>query len=128
MQNCQLKITTTVDGQSNTILRAGQMELSKTATLSYEEEGARVQIVLFEKGALLERFGEYALRLPLRVGETCAGTLSFGDSAGEILVKTLEIERIFGDADLEIRLHYELLFGEETQDMCLRIRAKEKRV
>ncbi len=128
VQNCQMKITTTVDGQSTTILRKGKMDVSDTIALAYEEEGAKVQITLRGREALLERFGEYDLRLPLRVGAQTTGSISFGGSAGEMPVQTLEIERIFDNADVEVRLRYRLLFGEEAQDMRLHIRAKGEKV
>ncbi len=125
MSICKLTVTTTVDGRKTQTVRMGKMERTgEGATLSYREENARVALTLDGKAALVVREGDYALRLPLRQGETQEGVLGVGGSEGKILVRAYRVEYAIEEKGVLAKLHYALLFGEDAQDMRLEIRAQ----
>ncbi len=121
MQACQIKISTAVDGEEKKIVRRGSISRGDEVVLQYEEENAKVKITLRNQRALLEREGEYGLRLPLEEGKTTEGALSLSGAHGDIPVHTQKVAYVFEEKGGEIELHYQLLFGEEKQDMRLRI-------
>ncbi len=124
MAICKLTITTSVDGVSNQTHRMGKIEISESEiVLSYREENARVCVALVGKSALVEREGDYLLRLPLEEGKVREGFLGVGGSEGEISVRTDSVEYAVEGSAFRASLRYGLLFGDETQEMRLEIRA-----
>ena len=60
MKKCRVTIITAVDGQENTIVREGEMQLSTaSAILIYREENAATRIYLEGEKANIERIGDY---------------------------------------------------------------------
>ncbi len=125
MRVCKLIVKTRVDGAEQKIVRMGKIEsLDDGTRILYKEENATVQMTLRENEAILEREGEYSLRLPLTKGERTVGVLDFAGSAGDISVETYEIAFEQGENCLNATLRYALLFGEEKQDMLVKIRGE----
>ncbi len=125
MQNCTLKITTTVDGETSEIVRGGKMELSACgAKLCYREENAVICMEFDGETVRIDRQGDYALRLLLRQNCLETGVLGLGGAQGEVKTFTHKIAYATAENGLTAQLHYNLLFGEEKQVMQLRILAK----
>ena len=128
MLDCKLTITTAVDGQETTLVRAGEIEiLDETVSLTYREESAQVRVSLQKREAIIERRGDYVLLLPLQEGKTLEGKIGLGESAGSVAVKTYHVKYSVERNIFKLALRYDLLFGEEIQKMQLRIRAQIKR-
>ena len=70
---------------------------------------------------MLERRGDYTLSLLLKQGEISNGKLGFGGSVGDIQVKANKVSYSIGKDSLLSSLHYDLIFGEEKQEMKLRL-------
>ena len=124
MQNCKITIISRTDGKETKTLRDGKIEISEgKILLAYAEENASTTMLLEGDGAKIRREGDYTLYLDLKNGETLEGTLGIGGSSGAILVKTRHVAYSVKQHSLLLNLQYELLFGEGTQTMSLRIRA-----
>ena len=125
MQACKITLTTSVDGKETQIVRTGSVLLSLSkALVCYREENAELTLIFQKEGVKLERRGDYALSLLLKQGETCDGTLSLGGSAGSIRARAQKISYSVGKDCLLATLHYDLIFGEESQEMKLRLYVK----
>lgn len=125
MQACKITLTTSVDGKEAQIVRTGSVSLSLSkAVVCYREENAELTLIFEKEGVKLERRGDYALSLLLKQGEISKGTLGFGESVGEIRVQAHKISYSVGKDCLLASLHYDLLFGEERQEMKLRLYVK----
>ncbi len=122
MKKCKVTITTTADGQENTITREGEMSLSAgAAVLRYREENALVCLSLQGACAEISRQGDYSLFLDLRQGETREGRIGIGGSEGEISTFAHKVAYSMGKDSLLVLLEYDLLFGGEAQKMKLRV-------
>ena len=122
MEKCKLTITTVADGQENTITREGEMDLSvQTAKVYYREENAAVYRQLEGETAIVERRGDYTLRLHLVRGETTQGELGIGGSSGEIQTLTRAVQYTIREKSMLISLKYDLIISGERQNMQLRI-------
>ena len=122
MKQCRLTITTTVDGQENVITREGEMELSVNAVkVYYREENATVYLQLQNEIAMVERCGDYSLRLHLIRGETTQGELGIGCVNGEIQTLTRAVQYSIREKSLLVSLKYDLIISGEKQSMQLRI-------
>ena len=125
VQACNFKITTTVDGQENTVLRSGQIEeLEDGFLLLYNEENAQVSIRLGKGFAVIERQGDYSLHILLKLGKTQEGLLGLGGSQGKVLVQTHHLKFGLDGRAFKLAAGYDLLFGEEKQKMRLHLRAQ----
>lgn len=128
MKSCNLTITTSVDGRETDFSCEGELFLSaRSATLRYTQANASVSLVLDGQTAKIERVGDYSLRLFLQNGEESVGILALGENDGEMKVFTHRIAYSIGQDSLLASLHYDLLFGEERQEMKLRILARLKK-
>ncbi len=124
MQICKVTITTTVDGESSKIVRMGKIDISKQEIrLFYREENAQCTVVLQGDCATVRREGDYSLRLELVQGKGSKGALCVGGSEGALDVYTEKLSYRIEENTLCAFLHYRLLFGEEAQDMQLRLDA-----
>ena len=122
MEQCRLTITTVVNGEESSILRVGKMKLMPlSAELSYKEENADIHLKVENNCAWIERQGDYTLFLPLKEQELRQGTIGIMGSEGEVGVFAHKISYSIGKNSLMLSLHYDLLFGDEKQEMKLRI-------
>lgn len=125
MKKCDLTITTTADGVENSITRKGEIELFVTsATVRYTEENAAVCIRLEGERAVIERQGDYSMRLELESGRRRFGTLGINGAEGEIETFTERIQYSIGKDSLLLSMRYDLLVGDEPQKMKIRLFAK----
>jgi len=128
MQACRLTIITKADEQETTFTHEGEMELSPTAvTLRYREENAEVFLRLQGETAMIERRGDYSLRLALVRGEMQPGEIGIGGSSGEILAYTHKIAYSVTKDSLLLSLRYDLIMGGEPQKMQLRLLSRFKK-
>ncbi len=125
MQACKITLTTSVDGKETQIVRTGSISLSLSQTLvRYQEENA-VLTLIFEKDSVkLERRGDYGLSLLLKQGEYSNGTLGLNGANGNMRVYAHKISYSIAKDSLLASLHYDLIFGEERQEMKLRLYVK----
>lgn len=127
MKACRLTIATTVDDTQTEISRDGCFSVAPLfAELRYNETNAVVSLVLENGVVQVQRTGDYSLRLTLKEGETHVGTLGINGSEGVLQVKTERVAYSTTATSLLLSLHYRLLMGDETQEMKLRIFAREK--
>ena len=125
MKKCRVTITTVVDGQENTIVREGEMELSTlTTTLIYREENASTRIRLENERAEIERIGDYTMRLNLIRGEMTEGEIGLGGSSGAIQSLTHRIQYSVTEKSLLLSLRYDLIISGEVQKMQIRLTAR----
>lgn len=125
MKRCQVTITTAVDDQETEFSCEGTLALSaRSATICYKEENASVSLVFDGETARVERNGDYCLQLFLKCGEENEGILGFGENAGQIKVYTHRVAYSIGRDSVLASLHYDLLFGTESQKMKLRVLAR----
>ena len=127
MQACRIIINTTVDGCETQTIREGEMLLtSLSATLVYREENAEVSVVLENGVAKIERLGDYALSLILQGEEITQGLIGLGNSQGEIQTYAYKVAYSIGKDSALAVLHYDLIIGQERQEMKLWLHAKLK--
>ena len=125
MLSCKITLTTAVDGKETQIVRTGSVFLSLCKSIvRYEEDNAELTLIFEKNGVKLQRRGDYALSLLLKQGEECGGTLGFGEAVGDIRVYAHKIGYSLGKDSLLASLHYDLIFGEERQEMKLRLYVK----
>lgn len=125
MKKCRVNITTVVDGQENSIVREGEMELSTlTTTLIYREENASTRIRLENERAEIERIGDYTMRLNLIRGEMTEGEIGLGGSSGVIQSFTHRIQYSVTEQSLLLSLRYDLIISGEVQKMQIRLTAR----
>ena len=120
-----LKIKTSTDSTETEIVRVGKVEETANGLiLRYHEETAEVEIRIYKERADLFRQGDYNLKLPLEQGKKTIGLLGLGGNEGEIEIFTREI--FVGNAQglMLVKLDYDLYFGQEKQEMKLRILIK----
>ena len=129
MEDCRLTITTMVNGEESNIIRRGTMQLLPlSAKLSYQDEDAIVHLQLDKNCAYIERKGDYTLSLHLVPEEQNIGHIGIMGSDGEIVVYTHKVAYSIGQDSLLLSLHYDLLFGEEKQEMKLRLLARYDKI
>ena len=128
MQACYLTITTTADGVETKVSKTAEMDLEiQSAKLRYQDEGALVNLSVQGECVTIERQGDYTLFLPLTRGETTVGKLGIGGSCGELRLYTHKVQYTITEESLLLLLRYDMLMGEETQEMSLRLLAKLKK-
>ncbi len=122
MKPCELTITTNVDGQENTIVRKGEIELSSSVVrIRYREENAIVDVRLQGETANVERQGDYTLKLCLERGKITNGEIGIGGAGGAIQTVTHKVAYSVTERSLLLSLQYDLVIGGEVQKMSLRI-------
>ncbi len=127
MQLCKMTLTTEVDGQKSEQIRMGKLEWTSIGVrLTYKEENAQVAVAVEKGEGRIERRGDYSLTLRLLEGKTTQGGIGLGGSEGEISVYTDRVDLEHKENAVNVVLQYRLLFGEESQDMRLRIQAQYK--
>lgn len=127
MKPCYLTITTTADGVETELSREGEIELSVNKTvLVYKEEQAIVRFTLQGERALVERQGDYSMRLCLERGKKCEGALGLGGAEGLIYTYTYRVAYSIGNNSLLASLRYDLLINDEPQEMKIRLLARLK--
>ena len=123
-KECVLRIKTITDSTETEIVRMGKVLQGKGLALSYQEEGAEVQILLSEGQAELFRKGDYTLKLSLVQGKKTLGSLGIGNNEGEVGIYTHEVFYATTQGMTLVKLQYDLFFGKEKQEMKLRIMIK----
>ena len=125
MKACKVTITTMADGQENTIVRDGEMELSASKiTLVYREPSAAVRMQLEGETAIVERMGDYTLRLHLSRGKITEGEIGIGGSSGPIQSFTHRVNYSATENSLLLALRYDLIISGDTQKMQLRLTSR----
>ena len=85
MQPCFLRIVTSADGEESVFSQYAEMELTPlSAVLRYTQGDGRVFLRVSREGVLVEREGDYALKLYLSEGQTTAGVLGDGGKSGNV--------------------------------------------
>lgn len=127
MQACYLTITTVADDVENKLSKDAEIDLGiQSAVLRYHEENAVVDLEVRGGNITIRRQGDYSLFLPLKNGETTLGTLGIGDSQGELRLYTHKVNYTINEESLLLLLQYDMIMGEETQKMKLRLHARLK--
>ena len=121
-----MTISTTVDGKESRTSCKAELELAPmTAVLCYHDENASVSLTLNGASLTIERRGDYGLYLPLTENAYTVGRLSIAGQDGEVKIYTERLAYTIGKSSLLLQLFYTLFFGEEKQEMRLRIRASQ---
>ena len=121
---CALRIKSIVDGQENIFSLDGKIEKSeKDIKLFYREEESESQVTFQDGKAWVDREGEYSLKLPLIEGLITQGTLGINGNSGNLDIFTHCIEYSLLNGKLSARLRYDILLGENAQEMELLIQA-----
>lgn len=126
MQVCKITLTTTVDGTETQIVKTGYASLSPLrSVVAYQEKNATITL-FFEKGNVkIERRGDYELFLLLEQDKLSTGEIGLGGALGKLQAHIHKISYSVGKASLLALLHYDLLFGDERQEMKLRVYVSE---
>ena len=128
MQNCFLTIETTTDGVVSTINRKGEMEKNDDGVFfRYREENALVSISLLKKQGRFVREGDYALYIPLKEKAQTVGKIGFGDSVGNVNVFCERFSYVVMNVGVLASIKYTLDFGNEKQEMQIRLTAREEK-
>ena len=127
MQEYKLTLSTTVDGNSTQISKTGQIEFDEgVLTLVYADEESQTTVKVEKGKAEVIRKGDYAMHLYLEEGKTKTGELQIATGKGEIQVKAHQVKcEVKADKAL-VTLLYDILFGEEKQEMQIRVLAIKK--
>ncbi len=119
-----MTIWTAVDQEENRFSCKAEMESSSlSAVLRYTQENSRTTIYVEENETRIEREGDYSMRLCLRENCRTQGVLSIGGNEGVLDVSTKRIAYTITKHSLLLQLEYALDFGNEVQQMRLRIKA-----
>ena len=125
MKECRLTITTQANGEENSIIRKGKILLSPlSAQIIYCEENAKVHLKLENNTVFIEREGDYTLSLFLEDDKQTVGKIGIGGSTGKIDVYANKVAYSISKDSVLLSLHYNLLFGEEKQEIKLRLLAR----
>lgn len=125
MKSCLITITTTVDGQETTMRCQGEIEfLQSSLRLCYQNDVSKTVLQLYDTSAEMHREGDYTLALRLEKGKRSEGSIGIGGAAGGIGTYTHNIQYTCNEKSCLALLHYQLIMGEEKQEMRVRIHAK----
>lgn len=126
MKKCSLTIITCADGQETNFSCEAEMELSPlSASLHYIQDGGDTVISFAERKVTIQRTGDYSILLNLEEGIIREGKLSIGSNDGNFQVISKKVSYAITDKSLLASFHYQLLFEGGTQDMKLRLNARE---
>ena len=128
MQACKFTIITSVDEKENPVIYDGKIDIGEAMVVLAYEEGASQICITLQKGiALIDRQGDYSLRLHLEEGKTKESGLGIGGAEGNILTKTHRVKYSFANNIFKLSLCYDLIFAEdEVQRMKLNLKAQIK--
>lgn len=127
MKACQLTITTVTDGKETHFTTAAQAEITAiNAKIEYMENDTQVLIEVEENTVKIFREGDYTLHLTVQEGVLTQGTLGIGGSNGALSVLGKKVNYSLQKDSLLLSMQYDLLFGDERQEMKIRLFAKEK--
>lgn len=124
MKKAKLTINTQVDNASETTASyEAEIELTEnTALLRYEEQGAKVTLVLKNGEIFIDRAGDYTFSLHLAEGQELPASLGILGSVGDIKTKTNSIQYSITERSFLLSIKYALIFtGNEKQEMKLRL-------
>ncbi len=125
MRASQITITTQADKEKTQVIRKGNIECTPTGIrLIYQEEHATVGLSFEKDTVTIERTGDYTMRLSLKKGETREGSLGIGGAEGRVQTYTSRLAYSLSETSFMLSLHYDLIIGEETQCMRIRLFAK----
>lgn len=129
IKKCDLTLKSIVDGAENLFCVEGRLEdRAGKFKVCYREDPAIVHIIFVAQGeANIDREGDYTLRLPLKQGELTQGELGINGNTGNLGVRTQSIEYTFTEDGLSAQLRYDLLLGDDVQEMDLQIQAKVRK-
>ncbi len=126
MQNGFLTIVTAVDGVESRISCKAEMELSPlSAVLRYSDENAIVEMRISGNAVGIKRDGDYSMHLFLEEGKRTKGGIAIAGNVGDLIAETERVVYTVGKNSLLMQLHYTLIFGEEKQDMRIRLNASQ---
>lgn len=129
MENCQVTITTIIDGNESQIIRHGEMETSVSEVkICYREENATVFLSTQNGRIEIERKGDYSLRLTLEQGKQSVGILGIGGAEGEVLTFAHQVAYSVSKNSVLMALKYDLIISGEIQEMKLRLLARFHKV
>lgn len=123
-----ITIVTTVEGKNETHRRKAEEAAFSPlfVLLRYREENGLVTLRFSKEETVMERRGDYSMRLRFVDGEVTCGSLGLGGNEGEVSVQTYGVSYTIKAHSFLALLRYALIFGEEKQEMSVRITAKEK--
>lgn len=125
MQKCRITIASVVDGRESEIVRTGEMESGGlTCKIIYQDGQATVEMLVKQGETIIVRKGDYDMRLTLREGETCVGTLGIMGTQGQVQTQTHKLCYSLTERSLLLSAQYDLLFETERQAMKIRLHAK----
>ena len=126
MEKCRLTIITKADEQENRLFVNGTMDVTTEEFLvCYDDDDANVRVAIRKEEVEIVRRGEYTLRLLLKAGERCKGSIGIANSEGEVETLTKSIACEYKADGLMLGLEYDLLIGAEPQKMKIRLLAKK---
>ena len=127
MKACRLTITTVTDGKETHFTTDAQAEITAiNATIEYTENGTQVRIEVEKNTVKISREGDYTLHLIVQEGVLTQGTLGIGGSEGTLSVLGKKVNYSLQKDSLLLSMRYDLIFGDEPQEMKIRLFAKEK--
>lgn len=125
MQPCRIEISTKTDGKETRVVKAGRMQLSSTSlALLYEENGGQVELTMQNGAVEISRKGDYSMFLHLEKGRITDGFIGVNGQSGKMQTRTNRLAYALNEKSALFSLHYDLLIGEEPQEMKLRIFAQ----
>ena len=129
MQDCRLTIITSTDGQENTVGYDGKIDVCEgVVRLIYNEKDAAICITAQKGLVVIERTGDYSLRLHLEEGKKTDGLLGIGGAVGKVQTETYRAKYLLDECVLKLSLRYNLIFSAmEVQEMKLNIKAQIKK-
>ena len=126
MEKCRLTIITTADGQDNRVFLDGEIEAkTQVIKVQYADNGAQVTLSVKNEEVFIEREGDYSLNLHLKKDSVCKGSIGIAGSKGEVETKAHEISYSLKEDSFLLSLQYDLLIGNETQAMKIRLLGKK---
>ena len=128
MQPCFLRSVTSADGEESVFSQYAEMELTPlSAVLRYTQGDGRVFLRVSREGVLVEREGDYALKLYLSEGQTTAGVLGLSGTEGKVETSAHRIGFSIGENSLLLSMKYTLRFDSGKQEMNVRLVAQGKK-
>ncbi len=123
-KGCALLIKSIVDGKENVFSLDGRIEKSEESIkLYYREQESATQVTFQDGKAWVDREGDYSLQLPLIEGLITQGRLGINGNTGDLDIFTHSLSYSLQNRQLTARLRYDLLLGDNAQEMELLIQA-----
>ena len=126
MKACRVSITTVADGKETKFEYDGKLHAENNAfQVRYFEPQAEVLLSVSEKGAQLQRSGDYSLQLLFRNGELMSGSIGISGSIGNVQTHTRHFAYKCREKSVSLSLKYDLILSGEKQIMEILLFAKE---